>query len=92
VKGGFATLLSRAAHIQNELFDNLSVRLTRRPNVVRKFPEAVLGVETEKLVRKMVPVVLLPKLLVYWHLAGYCSSCQKKRLLFFYVCYDEGMF
>ncbi|CAD5316276.1 unnamed protein product [Arabidopsis thaliana] len=33
VTRGFATLLSRAAHIQNELFDNLSVRLTRRPNV-----------------------------------------------------------
>ncbi|KAL1193295.1 Serine/threonine-protein kinase ATR [Cardamine amara subsp. amara] len=65
VKGGFATLLSRAAHIQNELFDNLSGRLTSRPNVVREFAEAVLGVETEELVKKMVPVVL-PKLLVYW--------------------------
>ncbi|CAA0406623.1 unnamed protein product [Arabidopsis thaliana] len=65
VKGGFATLLSTASHIQNELFDNLSVRLTSRPNVVREFAEAVLGVETEELVRKMVPAVL-PKLLVYW--------------------------
>ncbi|XP_010416834.1 PREDICTED: serine/threonine-protein kinase ATR [Camelina sativa] len=64
VKGGFATLLSRVAHIQNELFDNLSARLTSRPNVVREFAEAVLGVETEEIVRKMVPVVL-PKLLVY---------------------------
>lgn len=65
VKGGFTMLLSRAAHIQNELFDNLAVRLTSRPNVVREFAEAVLGVETEELVRKMVPLVL-PKLLVYW--------------------------
>ncbi|CAN8236301.1 unnamed protein product [Cochlearia groenlandica] len=65
VKGGFTMLLSRAAHIQNELFDNLSVRLTSRPNVVKEFAEAVLGVEAEELVRKMVPVVL-PKLLVYW--------------------------
>ncbi|CAE5962164.1 unnamed protein product [Arabidopsis arenosa] len=39
--------------------------LTSRPNVVRNFAEAVLGVETEQLVRKMVHVVL-PKLLVYW--------------------------
>ncbi|XP_019085635.1 PREDICTED: serine/threonine-protein kinase ATR-like [Camelina sativa] len=65
VKGGFATLLSRVAHIQNELFDNLSARLTSRSDVVKEFAEAVLGVETEELVRKMVPVVL-PKLLVYW--------------------------
>ncbi|KAL0773839.1 PREDICTED: serine/threonine-protein kinase ATR [Brassica oleracea var. oleracea] len=65
VKGGFAMLLSRAAHIQTKLFDNLSARLTIRPNVVREFAEAVLGVETEELVKKMVPVVL-PKLLVYW--------------------------
>lgn len=65
VKGGLTMLLSRAAHIQYELFDNLSVRLTSRPNVVREFAEAVLGVETEELVRKMVPIVL-PKLLVYW--------------------------
>ncbi|CAH8255831.1 unnamed protein product [Arabidopsis lyrata] len=65
VKGGFATLLSRAAHIQNDLFDNLSVRLTSRPNVVREFAEAVLGVETEQLVRKMVPVVLLKDNLKY---------------------------
>ncbi|ESQ47406.1 hypothetical protein EUTSA_v10027615mg [Eutrema salsugineum] len=65
VKGGFAMLLSRAAHIQNELFHHLSVRLINDPNVVREFAEAVLGVKTEELVRKMVPVVL-PKLLVYW--------------------------
>ncbi|CAN7059710.1 unnamed protein product [Brassica rapa subsp. trilocularis] len=65
VKGGFAMLLSRAAHIQTKLFDNLSARLTIHPNVVREFAEAVLGVETEELVKKMVPVVL-PKLLVYW--------------------------
>ncbi|CAH2061656.1 unnamed protein product [Thlaspi arvense] len=65
VKGGFAMLLSRAAHVQNALFDNLSVRLTNRPNVVKEFAEAVLGVETGELVRNMVPVVL-PKLLVYW--------------------------
>lgn len=58
-------LLSRAAHIQTKLFDNLSARLTIRPNVVREFAEAVLGVETEELVKKMVPVIL-PKLLVYW--------------------------
>lgn len=65
VKGGAALLLSRAAHIQDELFDYLSVRLNSRPIIVREFAEAVLGVETEELARKMVPVVL-PKLLVYW--------------------------
>ncbi|EFH64135.1 hypothetical protein ARALYDRAFT_892953 [Arabidopsis lyrata subsp. lyrata] len=104
VKGGFATLLSRAAHIQNDLFDNLSVRLTSRPNVVREFAEAVLGVETEQLVRKMVPVVLRKLLLICdlevvgksreRHISCYYSLelfIQKKKLFFFNVCY-QGMF
>ncbi|XP_057494820.1 serine/threonine-protein kinase ATR isoform X1 [Actinidia eriantha] len=63
LKGGFELILSKVIHVRNELFDYLSVRLANRPQMVREFAEAVLGVETEELVKKMVPVVL-PKLAV----------------------------
>lgn len=63
VKGGFELLLSKAVHIRNELFDYLSMRIATRANMVREFAEAVFGIETEKLIEKMVPVIL-PKLLV----------------------------
>ncbi|XP_007041728.2 PREDICTED: serine/threonine-protein kinase ATR isoform X1 [Theobroma cacao] len=62
-KGGFELLLSKAVHIRNELFDYLSIRLASRPKMVKEFAEAVLGVETEELLKKMIPVVL-PKLVV----------------------------
>ncbi|XVE48802.1 hypothetical protein DITRI_Ditri01bG0031900 [Diplodiscus trichospermus] len=62
-KGGFELLLSKAVHIRNELFDYLSIRLASRPKMVKEFAEAVVGVETEELVKKMIPVVL-PKLVV----------------------------
>lgn len=63
VKGGFELLVSKAVRICNELFDYLSVRLASRPEMIREFAEAVLGVETEELVKKMIPAVL-PKLVV----------------------------
>uniref|UniRef100_A0A2N9HIL2 Serine/threonine-protein kinase ATR n=1 Tax=Fagus sylvatica TaxID=28930 RepID=A0A2N9HIL2_FAGSY len=63
LKGGFELVLSKVVHIRNELFDYLSVRLVSRPKMVREFAEAVFGVETEELVKKMIPVVL-PKLVV----------------------------
>lgn len=63
LKGGCELLVSKAVLICNELFDYLSVRLASRPNMVREFAEAVFGVETEELVKKMIPAVL-PKLVV----------------------------
>ncbi|KAA8546139.1 hypothetical protein F0562_020967 [Nyssa sinensis] len=63
LKGGFELILSKVVHIRNELYDYLSVRLATRPKMVREFAEALLGVETEELVQKMIPVVL-PKLVV----------------------------
>ncbi|KAJ7967115.1 serine/threonine-protein kinase ATR [Quillaja saponaria] len=63
LKGGLELILSRVVHIRNELFDYLSVRLANRPIMVKEFAEAVFGVETEELVKKMIPVVL-PKLVV----------------------------
>ncbi|KAL5561258.1 hypothetical protein UlMin_031005 [Ulmus minor] len=63
LKGGFEVVLSKVVHVRNELFDYLSVRLSSRPVMIREFAEAVLGVETEELVKKMIPV-LLPKLVV----------------------------
>ncbi|OMO91928.1 hypothetical protein COLO4_18014 [Corchorus olitorius] len=63
VQGGFELLLSKAVRIRNELFDYLSIRLASCPKMVKEFAEAVLGVETEELLKKMIPVVL-PKLVV----------------------------
>ena len=63
LRGGFELVLSKVVHVRNELFNYLSMRLSSRPIMIREFAEAVLGVETEELVKKMVPVVL-PKLIV----------------------------
>ncbi|XAR72671.1 Non-specific serine/threonine protein kinase [Bertholletia excelsa] len=63
LKGGFELILSKFIHVRNELYDYLSVRLASRPKMVREFAEAVLGIETEEFIKKMVPVVL-PKLVV----------------------------
>ncbi|KAL2323977.1 hypothetical protein Fmac_023035 [Flemingia macrophylla] len=63
LKGGLELILSKDVHIRNELYDYLSERLASRPVLVREFAEAVFGVETKELVKKMVPFVL-PKLVV----------------------------
>ncbi|XP_034681323.1 serine/threonine-protein kinase ATR isoform X6 [Vitis riparia] len=63
LKGGFELILSKVVHIRNELYDYLSTRVASRPKMVQEFAESVIGVETEDLVKKMVPVVL-PKLVV----------------------------
>ncbi|KAM2581297.1 hypothetical protein TB1_003592 [Malus domestica] len=63
LKGGFELLLLKVVHVRNELFDYLYVRLSRRPIMVKEFTESVLGIATEELVKKMIPVVL-PKLVV----------------------------
>lgn len=63
LKGGFELILSRFLHIRNEFFDYLSIRLASRPKMVEEFAGAILGIDTEELVQRMVPVVL-PKLVV----------------------------
>ncbi|EXB24045.1 Serine/threonine-protein kinase ATR [Morus notabilis] len=63
LRGGFELILSKVVHVRNELFDYLSARLSSRPLMIREFAEAVLGVETEELAKKMIPVIL-PKLVV----------------------------
>ncbi|XP_058072546.1 serine/threonine-protein kinase ATR isoform X2 [Magnolia sinica] len=63
LKGGFELILSKFIHIRDELFDYLCARLVSRPAMIQEFAEAVVGIDTEELVRRMVPVVL-PKLVV----------------------------
>ncbi|KAL7226369.1 hypothetical protein ACSBR1_021471 [Camellia fascicularis] len=63
LKGGFELVLSKVISVRNELYDYLSVMLSSRPKMAGEFAEAVLSIETEELVKKMVPVVL-PKLVV----------------------------
>lgn len=63
LKGGFEELISKFVHIRNELFSYLTMKLSSRPKMVREFSEAVMGVQTEELVKKMIPIVL-PRLLV----------------------------
>ncbi|CDP14533.1 unnamed protein product [Coffea canephora] len=65
-KGGLCTILSKVLHIRNELYDYLSTRLASRPEMIEEFAVAVLGIETEELVKRMIPVVL-PKLVVFQH-------------------------
>uniref|UniRef100_A0A7N0U878 Serine/threonine-protein kinase ATR n=1 Tax=Kalanchoe fedtschenkoi TaxID=63787 RepID=A0A7N0U878_KALFE len=62
-KGGIKRILSEVGHFQNELFNHLSFRLHRQPKLIKEFAEAVIGTDTEDLVKKMIPVVL-PKLVV----------------------------
>lgn len=63
LKGGLELILSKDAHIRNELYDYLSKRLVSHRILVKEFAEAVFGVRTEELVQKMIPSVL-PKLVV----------------------------
>ncbi|GFP89089.1 serine/threonine-protein kinase atr [Phtheirospermum japonicum] len=64
--GGLEALLSKVLHIRNELYDYLCMRLANQPKMVEEFSAAVLGVETEELVKRMIPVVL-PRLVVFKH-------------------------
>ncbi|KAL0334541.1 UNVERIFIED_CONTAM: Serine/threonine-protein kinase ATR [Sesamum radiatum] len=61
--GGLEELLSKVPHIRNELYNYLCMRLVSQPKMVEEFSAAVLGIETEELVKRMIPVVL-PKLVV----------------------------
>ncbi|BAT93667.1 hypothetical protein VIGAN_08019000 [Vigna angularis var. angularis] len=66
LKGGLELILSKDVCICTELYDYLSERLASRPVLVREFAEAVFGVETKELVKKMIPFVL-PKLVMSHH-------------------------
>ncbi|XP_015941840.1 serine/threonine-protein kinase ATR [Arachis duranensis] len=63
LKGGLELILLKDVHICTELYDYISERLASRPVLVKEFAEAVYGIETEELVKKMIPFVL-PKLVV----------------------------
>ncbi|ONK66743.1 uncharacterized protein A4U43_C06F11490 [Asparagus officinalis] len=63
LKGGFELVLSRFSRIRYELFEYLSARLVSRPDMIREFAEAVVGIKTEELIGKMVPFVI-PKLVI----------------------------
>ncbi|XP_047310870.1 serine/threonine-protein kinase ATR [Impatiens glandulifera] len=63
VKGGLEQILSKVIHVRDELYDYLSDGLTSQPELVKEFAEAVLVVQIEELVKRIVPVVI-PKLIV----------------------------
>ncbi|GAA0146257.1 non-receptor serine/threonine protein kinase [Lithospermum erythrorhizon] len=75
LEGGLEEVLSKIPHIQNELYGFLSLRLGTRPIMVEEFSTAILGVETEALVKKMIPLIL-PKLIVAQH-----DDCKPTRIL-----------
>lgn len=64
--GGLEAILSKVLHARNELYNYLCMRLVNQRNMVEEFSVAVLGVETEELVKRMIPVVL-PRLVVLQH-------------------------
>ncbi|XP_057769186.1 serine/threonine-protein kinase ATR isoform X2 [Salvia miltiorrhiza] len=64
--GGLEAVLSKVLHVRIELYDYLCMRLVNQPKMVEEFSAAVLGVETEELVKRMIPVVL-PRLVVLKH-------------------------
>lgn len=64
--GGLEAILSKVLHARNELYNYLCTRLVNQRKMVDEFSSAVLGVETEELVKRMIPVVL-PRLVVLQH-------------------------
>ncbi|KAM3298235.1 hypothetical protein ACQJBY_039941 [Aegilops geniculata] len=62
-KGGIELFLSNNFRVRDDLYDYLSSRLLNHPVVINEFAEAVLGIKTEELIRRMVPSVI-PKLIV----------------------------
>lgn len=63
---GLEALLSRVPQVRNELYYYLCMRLVSQPKMVEEFSTAVLGVETEELIKRMIPVAL-PRLVVFQH-------------------------
>ncbi|KAM0929216.1 hypothetical protein ACQ4PT_001782 [Festuca glaucescens] len=62
-KGGIELFLSKNFRVRDNLYDYLSSRLVSHPAVISEFAEAVFGIKTEELIRRMVPSVI-PKLIV----------------------------
>uniref|UniRef100_A0ACD5ZFU0 Uncharacterized protein n=1 Tax=Avena sativa TaxID=4498 RepID=A0ACD5ZFU0_AVESA len=62
-KGGIELFLSKNFSVRDNLYDYLSSRLLNHPVVISEFSEAVLGIKTEELIRRMAPSVI-PKLIV----------------------------
>lgn len=62
-KGGIELFLSKYFHARDNLYDFLSSRLLTHPIMISEFAEAVVGIKTEELIRRMVPSVI-PKLIV----------------------------
>ncbi|CAI9104764.1 OLC1v1003516C1 [Oldenlandia corymbosa var. corymbosa] len=61
--GGLNAVLCKVLNIRNELYHYLSARLVTRPKMIEEFATAVLCVETDELVNRIIPVVL-PKLVI----------------------------
>ncbi|KZV39346.1 serine/threonine-protein kinase ATR [Dorcoceras hygrometricum] len=64
--GGLEQLVSKVVQVRNELYYFLSMKLANQSKLVEEFSAAVLGVETEELVKRMIPVVL-PRFVVRQH-------------------------
>ncbi|KAK4477252.1 hypothetical protein RD792_016466 [Penstemon davidsonii] len=64
--GGLEAILSKVLPTRIELYDYLCMKLVNQPKMVDEFSAAVLGVETEELVKRMIPVIL-PRLVVLQH-------------------------
>ncbi|MQL84785.1 hypothetical protein Taro_017301 [Colocasia esculenta] len=63
LKGGFDQFFNKFIHIRDELFEYLCARLLSHPEIVTKFAEVIVGIRTEDLLNKMIPIVI-PKLVV----------------------------
>ncbi|XP_073033978.1 serine/threonine-protein kinase ATR isoform X1 [Primulina eburnea] len=64
--GGLEQLVSKVVQVRNELYYFLSMKLANQSKLVEEFSAAVLGVETEELVKRIIPIVL-PRLVVLQH-------------------------
>lgn len=62
-EGGFELFLTKHILLRNSLYDFLSAMLVSHLAVIKEFAEAVLGVKTDELVKRMVPIVI-PKLVI----------------------------
>ncbi|XP_024312541.1 serine/threonine-protein kinase ATR [Brachypodium distachyon] len=62
-EGGIEVFLSKHFRVRDNLYDYLSSRLLTHPRMISEFAEAIIGVKTEELIRRMVPSVI-PKLIV----------------------------
>ncbi|KAJ4806265.1 Serine/threonine-protein kinase ATR [Rhynchospora pubera] len=62
-EGGLELFMTKHILFRNSLYDFLSDMLISHPGIIKEFSEAVLGIKTDELVKRMVPIVI-PKLVV----------------------------